>query len=74
MRTIQTFVLRLLVDEDEPNTLRGSLRSVATDEENAFADAQVLLRLLRQAIALPAETRRAERAQKVATEQEGKSI
>ncbi len=74
MRTIQTFVLRLLVDEDEPNTLRGSLRSVATDEENVFSDAQVLLRLLRQAIALPAETRRAERAQKVATEQEGKSI
>ena len=57
MRTIQTFVLRLLVDADEPHQLRGALRSVATDEENAFADAQDLVNLLRRLVRQPAKAR-----------------
>jgi len=57
MRTIQTFVLRLLVDGDEPHQLRGSLRSVATDEEDAFADAQDLVNLLRELVMQPAKAR-----------------
>lgn len=46
MREIHTFVLRLLVDTDEPQTLRGVLRAVADDEEHPFTDEQALLALL----------------------------
>jgi len=53
VRAIQTFVLRLLVDADEPETLRGSLRSVATNEENTFVDAQDLVSLLRRLVIPP---------------------
>ena len=74
MRTIQTFVLRLLADTDEPDVLRGSLHSVSTDKEEAFTDARVLIDLLRQMIAQSTETRHAEGVQRGATEQEGKSI
>lgn len=48
MRQIQTFILRLLVDEDEPQTLRGVLRVVADDEERSFTDEESLLALLRR--------------------------
>jgi hypothetical protein len=47
MRTIQTYILRLLVDMEEPRALRGTIRAVARDEEEAFADGQALLDLLR---------------------------
>jgi hypothetical protein len=46
MRTIRTFILRLLVDIDEPQTLRGMLRSVVDNEEHSFTDEQSLLALL----------------------------
>ncbi len=46
MRTIQTFVLRLLADTEEPQALRGAVRCVSNDEEQTFADAQSLLALL----------------------------
>lgn len=47
MRTIRTFVLRLLIDTDEPHTaVRGVLRAVADGSEYPFADAQTLLGLL----------------------------
>jgi hypothetical protein len=46
MRTIQTYILRLLVDSDEPHTVRGAIRAVADGEEQAFADGQALLALL----------------------------
>ncbi|MDE3088634.1 MAG: hypothetical protein KGJ80_04530 [Chloroflexota bacterium] len=48
MRTIQTFVLRLLMDSDAPETLRGALRSVADGTEMHFGDSQALLALLRR--------------------------
>jgi hypothetical protein len=47
MRTMQTFVLRLLVDSNEPQTLRGVIRSVASGEEHAFTAEQDLLAYLR---------------------------
>ncbi len=46
MRIIRTFVLRLLIDTDEPERLRGSLRSILNDSEYPFADEQALLGLL----------------------------
>jgi hypothetical protein len=48
MRTIQTYILRLLVDSDEPHTVRGVIQAVADDEEQAFADGQALLTWLRR--------------------------
>jgi len=46
MRTIRTFILRLLVDTEEPQALRGAVRSVPNDDECSFADGQSLLALL----------------------------
>jgi hypothetical protein len=46
MRTIQTYILRLLVDTEEPLTVRGAIRAVADDEEQTFVDGQALLTLL----------------------------
>ncbi len=43
MRRTQTFILRLLVDTECPNEMRGSLYSVADNAEYSFADAQELL-------------------------------
>ena len=48
MRKIQTFILRLLVDTEESQALRGAVRFVANAEEHTFADGQSLLALLRQ--------------------------
>jgi len=46
MRTIQTFVLRLLVDPAAPQELRGALQAVSESETYPFADEQALLALL----------------------------
>jgi hypothetical protein len=48
MRTSKSFVLRLLADPDEPGALRGMLHSVASGEEQPFADGPALLALLAQ--------------------------
>ena len=48
MRTIQSFILRLLVDADQPEALHGVLRCVNDDTEQAFADETALVDLLRQ--------------------------
>ncbi len=47
MRATMTFILRLLVDESEPEALRGVLQTVASNEERTFSDASSLLELLR---------------------------
>jgi hypothetical protein len=47
MRTIQSFILRLLVDTDQPEALHGVLRCVSDDTEQAFADETALVDLLR---------------------------
>lgn len=50
MRTLQTFILRLLVDPAEPDALRGALQPMPEGEPMPFADEQRLLALLRQSI------------------------
>jgi hypothetical protein len=52
MRTVQTFILRLLVDPAEPDALRGAVEPVPEGESRPFASDQALLALLRQ-MALP---------------------
>jgi hypothetical protein len=49
-RVIRTYVLRLLVDRDEPDALRGFIHSVASGEQHSFADKSALLTLLRQMV------------------------
>ncbi|MGQ9583787.1 MAG: hypothetical protein ACUVXG_00125 [Anaerolineae bacterium] len=49
MRTVETFILRLLIDTDDPHALRGALRAVADDEERPFAGERALVALLLQA-------------------------
>lgn len=46
MRAIRTFVLRLLIDSDDPQTLRGVIHAVASGEQQPFADGPALLALL----------------------------
>lgn len=54
MRAIRTIVLRLLVDTDQPQSLRGVLQDVAGSEQHYFTDEQSLLALLhRLSSALP---------------------
>jgi hypothetical protein len=47
MRTTVVYIVRLLVDENEPDALRGVLREVNSGEEYAFSSEQGLLELLR---------------------------
>ncbi len=46
MRVIKTCILKLLLDPDEPQAVRGTLRFVESDEEHAFQDADALLALI----------------------------
>jgi hypothetical protein len=48
VRTIQTFILRLLVDPAEPEVLRGTLQLVPEGETQPFVGERELLALLRQ--------------------------
>ena len=48
MRTTRTFVLRILVDTEDPSPLRGTVRSIADDEEQTFADERALREILRE--------------------------
>lgn len=50
MRTIQVFVLRLLMDTETPQVLRGSLQKVTEAEALPFADEQALLALLHRVV------------------------
>ena len=47
MRTIQSFILRLLVDAEQPDTLRGVVRCVSDDTEQSFTDEAMLIVVLR---------------------------
>ncbi len=55
MRTIQILILKLLVDPDEPETLRGSLQATVELQAHPFADEQALLTLLHRTVACPEE-------------------
>jgi len=48
LRVIRTFILRLLVNSAEPETLRGDLRPMPEGEPQPFTDEQALLALLRR--------------------------
>ncbi len=48
MRAIRTFVLRVLFDSTEQQSLRGSVQAVQEAEPHAFADGEKLLALIRQ--------------------------
>lgn len=56
MRTVQTFILRLLVDPAEPEGLRGALQLIPEGEVQPFADEAALLAILRQHIAAAGAT------------------
>jgi hypothetical protein len=47
VRTIQIFVLRLLVDSDQPDLLHGVLRRVSDNAEQSFTDEAMLIAVLR---------------------------
>jgi hypothetical protein len=51
MRKTIAYVLRLLIDEAEPEALRGTLRNVNSGEEHSFSTEQALLELLRTQVA-----------------------
>jgi len=48
MRAIKTFILRLLMNTEEAQVLRGTVRRVDNDEERTFTDGKSLLALLHQ--------------------------
>ncbi|MCU0485873.1 MAG: hypothetical protein MUC85_07135 [Anaerolineales bacterium] len=48
MRVIQTIILRLLIDSDLPQSLRGVMQVVGDSEQHSFTDEQSLLALLRR--------------------------
>ena len=55
MRTIHTFILRLMVDTDDPRTLRGSIQAIEEDTTHIFTNASSLLALLRKMLAAAAQ-------------------
>ena len=48
VRSIQVFIFRIVRDENEPDTLRGEVRSVASGEVRHFTNAQEMLALLHE--------------------------
>jgi hypothetical protein len=50
MHTTQTFILRLFVDQDNPEILRGSMLAITQKKPQPFANEQMLAALLRQMI------------------------
>ncbi len=47
MRTTLTLILRLLVDSNEPEALRGAIQAVSSKKEHTFNNGQSLLEWLR---------------------------
>jgi len=54
MRTIHTFLLRLMVDTDDPQALRGSIQAIGEDSSHPFTDASSLLARLRELTSITA--------------------
>jgi len=59
VHTIETFILRLLIDPDEPDVLRGALRPMPEGELHPFTDEQALLACLHR-LARPQQEERKE--------------
>jgi hypothetical protein len=47
MRATETFILRLFIDDEDPQALRGSIHCVAKNEGYTFTGEQTLLEILR---------------------------
>jgi len=56
MRAIKTCVIKLIVDSDDPESLRGKLHLVGSDDEFSFRDERSLLELLKQVTRPPSES------------------
>lgn len=54
MRTTRTFILRLLVDSEDPTALRGALQAVGELQARVFTGPAKLLELLQHLIAAEA--------------------
>jgi hypothetical protein len=50
MRNIQVFIAHIFWDDEEPEILRGSLRSVASDQARTFDSQEALVALLQEMI------------------------
>jgi hypothetical protein len=48
MRTVNTFIVRLLVDPDDLNAVRGTLQAAAESESYSFTSGKELLNLFRR--------------------------
>jgi hypothetical protein len=48
MRLIRTIILRLLVDNEQPQSLRGVLQAVGDSEQHTFTDEQSMVEQVRQ--------------------------
>lgn len=48
MRKISVFVLRLVIDSEQPHRLRGAIRLLSNDADYPFINGASLLNLLRQ--------------------------
>lgn len=46
MRTVQTCILRLLIDPDAPGVLQGALQALPEVDSHPFVNEQALLKLL----------------------------
>ena len=53
MRNIQTIIAHILWDEEEPDTLRGSLRLVTKDEVVNFSNQEELIGFLQEMMSHP---------------------
>lgn len=56
MHTVQTFILRLLFDPEEPDALRGALQPIPQGETLSFVGEAELLARLRQLLKTPPES------------------
>jgi len=48
VRTTKTFILRLLINSDDPGTLRGAVQQMPEGQVRQFTDGQALLASLQQ--------------------------
>jgi hypothetical protein len=56
VHTVRTFILRLVVDPAQPDTLHGALQAMPQGEALPFTDERGLLALLRRLIHQSVET------------------
>ncbi len=64
MRNTIVYVLRLLIDENNPEGLRGVLRNVISGDEQSFSNEQGLIELLHHQPALPPASNKEDQATK----------